>query len=151
MGPHEAWLCIRGLKTLHLRMEKHASNAIKVAEFLEAHPKIEWVRYPGLPSHPQYEIAKKQMSGFSGMISFGIKGGIETGQKLMNNVELCSLAVSLGAVDTLIQHPASMTHANIPIEVRTKTGITDDLVRISVGIEEAEDIIADLDQALMKL
>ncbi len=151
MGPHEAWLCIRGLKTLHLRMEKHASNAIKVAEFLEAHPKIEWVRYPGLPSHPQYEIAKKQMSGFSGMISFGIKGGIEAGQKLMNNVELCSLAVSLGAVDTLIQHPASMTHANIPIEVRTKTGITDDLVRISVGIEEAEDIIADLHQALMKL
>ena len=151
MGPHEAWLCIRGLKTLHLRMEKHASNAMKVAEFLEAHPKIEWVRYPGLPSHPQYEIAKKQMSGFSGMISFGIKGGIEAGQKLMNSVELCSLAVSLGAVDTLIQHPASMTHANIPIEVRTKTGITDDLVRISVGIEEAEDIIADLDQALMKL
>lgn len=151
MGSHEAWLCIRGLKTLHLRMEKHASNAMKVAEFLEAHPKIKWVRYPGLPSHPQYEIAKKQMSGFSGMISFGIKGGIEAGQKLMNNVELCSLAVSLGAVDTLIQHPASMTHANIPIEVRTKTGITDDLVRISVGIEEAEDIIADLDQALMKL
>ncbi len=148
MGTHEAWLCIRGSKTLHLRMEKHASNAMKVAEFLEAHPEIEWVRYPGLPSHPQYEIAKKQMSGFGGMISFGIKGGIEAGRKLMNSVELCTLAVSLGSVDTLIQHPASMTHANVPREVKTKMGITDDLVRISVGIEEPEDIIADLDQAL---
>ncbi|MBE0524896.1 MAG: PLP-dependent transferase [Methanosarcinales archaeon] len=151
MGPLEAWLCIRGLKTLHLRMEKHASNGMKVAEFLEAHPKIGWVRYPGLPTHPQYDIGKKQMSGYSGMIAFGIKGGIEAGQKLMNSVKLCSLAVSLGAVDTLIQHPASMTHANVPVDVRTKTGITDDLVRISVGIEDAEDIIADLDQALAHL
>ena len=149
MGPHEAWLCIRGLKTLHLRMDKHASNAMKVAEFLDAHPDIEWVRYPGLSSHPQYEIAKKQMSGFGGIISFGIKGGIEAGRKLMNRVELCILAVSLGSVDTLIQHPASMTHANIPREVRLKMGITDDLVRLSVGIEEPEDIIADLDQALV--
>jgi methionine-gamma-lyase len=148
MGLHEAWLCIRGLKTLHLRMEKHASNALKVAKFLEVHPEIEWVRYPGLPSHPQYEIAKKQMCGFGGMISFGIKGGVEAGRKLMNSIELCSLAVSLGSVDTLIQHPASMTHANIPRKVRTKAGITDNLVRISVGIEEPEDIIADLDQAL---
>ncbi|MBU4263698.1 MAG: PLP-dependent aspartate aminotransferase family protein [Proteobacteria bacterium] len=151
MGPHEAWLCIRGVKTLHIRMEKHSSNAMNVAEFLEAHPKIEWVRYPGLPSHPQHEIAKKQMSGFGGMISFGIKGGTEAGRKLMNSVELCSLAVSLGAVDTLIEHPASMTHLNVPVEVRRKAGITDDLVRISVGIEEFEDIIADLDQALMKI
>lgn len=148
LGPHEAWLCIRGLKTLHLRMEKHARNAMEVAQFLEAHPKIEWVRYPGLPSHPQHEIAKKQMSGFSGMISFGIKGGIEAGRKLMNRVELCSLAVSLGSVDTLIQHPASMTHANISKEVRMKMGITDDMVRLSVGVEDSEDIIADLDQAL---
>jgi len=151
MGPHEAWLCIRGLKTLHLRMEKHDSNAMKVAEFLEAHPKVGWIRYPGLSSHPQYDIAKKQMTGFSGMISFGIKGGVEAGQKLMNGVELCSLAVSLGAVDTLIQHPASMTHANVPAEVKKMTGITDDLVRISVGVEEAEDIIADLDMALANL
>lgn len=151
MGPHEAWLSIRGLKTLHLRMEKHASNAMTVAGFLEAHPKIGWVRYPGLPSHPQYEIAKKQMSGFSGMLSFGIKGGIEAGRKLMNSVELCSLAVSLGAVDTLIEHPASMTHADIPRKVRMKTGITDDLVRLSVGVEDADDIIADLDQALMRV
>jgi methionine-gamma-lyase len=151
MAPHEAWLCIRGLKTLHLRMEKHANNALEVARYLEAHRKIVWVRYPGLPSHPQYEIAQKQMSGFGGMLSFGVAGGIEAGRKLMNSLELCSLAVSLGAVDTLISHPASMTHAGVPKEVRIKTGITDDLVRLSVGIEEPEDIIADLDQALEKL
>lgn len=151
MGPHEAWLCIRGLKTLHLRMEKHASNAMKVAKFLDAHPKIGWVRYPGLPGHPQYEIVKKQMSGFGGMLSFGVIGGVEAGRKLMNSVELCSLAVSLGAVDTLIEHPASMTHANIPAQVRTASGVTDDLVRISVGVEDADDIIADLDQALRML
>jgi methionine-gamma-lyase len=121
---------------------------MEVAQFLEAHPKIAWVRYPGLKSHPQHDIAKKQMSGFSGMLSFGIKGGIEAGRKLMNRVELCALAVSLGSVDTLIQHPASMTHASIPREVRMKIGITDDMVRLSVGVEDAEDIIADLDQAL---
>jgi methionine-gamma-lyase len=148
LGPLEAWLCIRGLKTLHLRMKKHASNAMAVAQFLEAHPKIEWVRYPGLPSHPQHAIAKKQMRGFGGMVSFGVKGGIEEGRKLMNRVELCTLAVSLGAVDTLIQHPASMTHATVPREARMKAGITDEMVRISVGVEEPEDIIADLDQAL---
>jgi methionine-gamma-lyase len=148
LGPLEAWLCIRGLKTLHLRMEKHASNAMAVAQFLEAHPKIEWVRYPGLPSHPQHAIAKKQMSGFGGMVSFGVKGGLKAGRKLMNRVELCTLAVSLGAVDTLIQHPASMTHATVPREARMKAGITDEMVRISVGVEEPEDIIADLDQAL---
>jgi methionine-gamma-lyase len=151
MAPHEAWLCIRGLKTLHLRMEKHAANALKVARYLEAHRKIAWVRYPGLPSHPQYEIAQKQMSGFGGMLSFGVAGGIEAGRKLMNSLELCVLAVSLGAVDTLIQHPASMTHAGVPEEVRIKTGITDDLVRLSVGIEEPEDIITDLEQALERL
>ena len=151
MGPHEAWLCIRGLKTLHLRMEKHASNALRVAEFLEAHEKISWVRYPGLPSHPQHDIAKKQMSGYSGMLSFGVYGGLQGGRSMMNNVRLCSLAVSLGAVDTLVQHPASMTHANIPKNIREKTGITDDLVRLSVGIEDSEDIIADLGQALARI
>lgn len=148
MGTHEAWLCIRGLKTLHIRMERHAENAMKVAEFLESRPEVEWVRYPGLPSHPQYELARKQMSGFSGMLSFGIKGGIEAGRKLMDNVKLCSLAVSLGATDTLIQHPASMTHACVPRDVRKRVGITDGLVRLSVGIEDSEDIIADLKQAL---
>jgi methionine-gamma-lyase len=148
MAPLEAWLCIRGLKTLHLRMERHASNAMAVAQFLEAHPRIEWVRYPMLPSHPQHAIAQKQMSGFGGMISFGVRGGLEAGRKLMDRVELCSLAVSLGTVDTLIQHPASMTHATVPREVRLKIGITDEMVRVSVGVEDVADIIADLEQAL---
>lgn len=151
LGPLEAWLCIRGLKTLHLRMERHARNAMEVAQFLEAHPKIAWVRYPGLKSHPQHTLATKQMSGFSGMLSFGLKGGLEAGRKLMNRVELCSRTVSLGSVDTLIQHPASMTHASVPREVRLKTGITDEMVRLSVGVEDVEDIIADLDQALAQL
>jgi methionine-gamma-lyase len=148
MGPHEAWLCIRGLKTLHIRMERHAENAMKVAKFLESRPEVEWVRYPGLPSHPQYELARKQMSGFSGMLSFEIKGGIGAGRRLMDKVKLCSLAVSLGATDTLIQHPASMTHACVPLAVRKRVGITDGLVRLSVGIEDSEDIIEDLKQAL---
>ena len=151
MGSHEAWLCIRGLKTLHIRMERHADNAMKVAEFLESRPEIEWVRYPGLPSHPQHELARTQMSGYSGMLSFEIKGGIEAGRKLMDNVKLCSLAVSLGATDTLIQHPASMTHACVPLEIRKNVGITDGLVRLSVGIEDSEDIIEDLEQALAKI
>ncbi|MGA9098901.1 MAG: aminotransferase class I/II-fold pyridoxal phosphate-dependent enzyme, partial [Methanotrichaceae archaeon] len=124
MGPHEAWLCIRGLKTLHLRMERHAYNALKVAEFLQAHPKIERVNYPGLKSHPQHDIAKKQMSGFGGMLSFEIKGGIEAGRRLMNGVKLLTLAVSLGSTDTLIEHPASMTHAVVPKEERLGMGIT---------------------------
>ena len=148
MGPHEAWLCIRGLKTLHIRMERHAENAMKVAEFLESSPRVEWVRYPGLPGHPQHELARKQMSGYSGMLSFEVRGGVEAGRKLMDNVRLCSLAVSLGAIDTLIQHPASMTHACVPLVVRKRVGITDGLVRLSVGIEDPEDIIADLKQAL---
>jgi methionine-gamma-lyase len=151
MGPHEAWLCIRGLKTLHIRMERHAENAMKVAEFLESRPEIEWVRYPGLPGHPQHELARKQMSGYSGMLSFELRGGIEAGSRLMDNVRLCSLAVSLGATDTLIQHPASMTHSCVPSKVRNRVGITDGLVRLSVGIEDYEDIIADLEQALEKI
>ena len=148
MGSHEAWLCIRGLKTLHIRMDRHAENAMKVAEFLESRPEVEWVRYPGLTSHPQHELARKQMSGFSGMLSFEVKGGIEAGRRLMDNVKLCSLAVSLGATDTLIQHPASMTHACVPLAVRKRIGISDGLVRLSVGIEDSEDIIEDLKQAL---
>lgn len=150
MGPHEAWLCIRGLKTLHIRMERHAENAMKVASFLESHPAVVWVRYPGLSSHPQHEVAKKQMSGYGGMLSFEIRGGVEAGRRLMDSVRLCSLAVSLGATDTLIQHPASMTHACIPSQIRNKVGIKDGLVRLSVGIEDPEDIIADLEQALSK-
>lgn len=151
IGPFDAWLTLRGIKTLPLRMEKHNENAMKIAEFLEAHPKVEKVYYPGLKSHPQYELAKRQMSGFGGMISFELKGELEMGIKLMNSVKLCMLAVSLGAVETLIQHPASMTHAIVPREERLKAGITDNLVRLSVGIEDVEDIIQDLEQALDRI
>jgi len=151
LGPFDAWLALRGIKTLPLRMKKHDENAMKVAEFLEAHRKVKKVHYPGLKSHPQHELAKRQMSGFGGMISFELKGGVQEGVKLMNSVKLCILAVSLGAVETLIEHPASMTHASISREERLKTGITDGLVRLSVGIEDAEDIIQDLEQALAKV
>jgi methionine-gamma-lyase len=151
MGTHEAWLCIRGLKTLHLRMERHAENAMLVSQFLDSHPKVNLVRYPGLSSHPQHNIAKKQMDGYSGMLSFEIKGGVEAGQRLMNSVKMCQLSVSLGSTDTLIQHPASMTHVIVPRDIRIKIGITDGLVRVSAGIEDARDIIADLDQALEKV
>ncbi len=148
MDPHQAYLVIRGLKTLGIRMERAQFNAIKVADYLEKHPKIAWVKYPGLKSHPQYELAKVQMSGPGSMISFELKGGITAGKILMDNVKLALLAVSLGGVETLIQHPASMTHSKIPKEAREKAHITDGLVRYSVGIEDVKDIIADLDQAL---
>ena len=148
MDPHQAYLVIRGAKTLSLRVEKAQENAIKVAEYLEKHPKISWVKYPGLKSHPQYELAKKQMKGSGSMLSFEVKGGYEAGVVIMNNVKLAMLAVSLGGVESLIQHPASMTHAGIPKEKRELAGITDGLVRFSVGIENVEDIINDLDQAL---
>jgi len=151
LGPFEAWLTLRGIKTLALRMEKHNENAMKVAQFLEDHPKVERVYYPGLKSHPQHELAKKQMSGFGGMVSFELNGGLEAGRKIMNSVKLCTLAVSLGAVETLIQHPASMTHAVVPKEERLKSGITDSLVRLSVGIEDVQDIIDDLNQALERI
>ncbi len=151
LGPFEAWLTLRGIKTLPLRMERHNENAIKVAEFLETHPKVKKVYYPYLKSHPQHELARRQMSGFGGILSFELKGGLEAGRKLMNSVKLCLLAVSLGAVETLIQHPAPMTHAIVPKEERLKAGITDSLVRISVGIEDITDIIHDLKQALEKI
>lgn len=150
MSPFNAWLTLRGLKTLHIRMERHCSNAMKVAKYLESNPNIESVFYPGLPSHPQHELAKKQMSNFGGMISFEIKGGIEAGRKVMDSVQLCLLAVSLGDTETLIQHPASMTHSPVPAEERLKAGITDGLIRISVGLETPEDIIDDLEQAIAK-
>jgi methionine-gamma-lyase len=146
--PQEAFLVHRGIKTLALRMERHCSNAQKIAEFLESHAKVEKVSYPGLKSHPQHELAKKQMSGFGGMISFEVKGGIEGGKIVMNSVKLCQLAVSLGGVETLIQHPASMTHAIMGKEQRLEAHITDGLVRLSVGIEDVNELIEDLDQAL---
>ena len=150
-SPFDAWLTLLGVKTLSLRMERHSVNGMAVAQFLEDHPKVEKVLYPGLASHPQHNIAKRQMRAFSGMISFELKGGIEAGVTLMNNVALCSLAESLGAVETMITHPASMTHASVPKETRQKRGLTDGLVRLSVGIEDIEDIIADLEQALGKV
>ena len=151
ISPFNAWLLLRGLKTLPIRVDKHTQNAMEVAEFLEAHDKVEKVFYPGLESHPQHDLAKKQASGFGSMISFELKGGHSAGEKMMNNVELATLAVSLGDVDTLIQHPASMTHAPVPREERLAAGITDGLVRISIGIEDVEDIIADLENSLSVL
>ncbi|MBH61340.1 MAG: cystathionine gamma-synthase [Alphaproteobacteria bacterium] len=149
-SPFDCWLTLLGVKTLALRTERHAANAQRVAEFLEAHEKVARVIYPGLESHAQHEIAKAQMSGFSGMISFELTGGIPAGKTLMNSVELCGLAESLGAVETMITHPATMTHVDVPAEERHARGLTDGLVRISVGIEDANDIIADLSQALDK-
>ena len=151
MDPHQAYLVLRGVKTLSVRIDRNQENAIKVAHFLEGHPKVAWIKYPGLASHPQFELAKRQMSGFGSMISFGLQGGFEAGRKLMDNVHLAVLAVSLGGVETLIQHPASMTHAGVSVEDKQEAGITEDLVRFSVGIENAEDIINDLRQALEKV
>lgn len=151
MSPHDAYFLIRGLKTFEVRMERHFKNAEKVVEFLAKHPKIEKVYFPGLTNHPGYEIAKKQMNGFGAMISFELKGGFEAGKTLLNNLKLCSLAVSLGDTETLIQHPASMTHSPYTREERLAAGITDGLVRLSVGLENVEDIIADLEEGLAKI
>ena len=148
MDPHQAYLVIRGVKTLSLRIDRAMESAMKVAKYLESHPKIEWIKYPGLESFDQHELAKEQMTGFGSMISFGVKGGFKSGEILMDNVHLATLAVSLGGVESLIQHPASMTHAAMSKEAKIESGITDELVRYSVGIEDVEDIIADLDHAL---
>jgi methionine-gamma-lyase len=151
MDPHQAWLVLRGLKTLSLRMRESERNAQRVAEFLEQHPKVEWVRYPGLKSHPQHELATSQMDGYGGLISFEVKGGLEAGVRLLDNVNLMTLAVSLGGIETLIQHPGSMTHAAIPREERLEAGITDGLVRVSIGCEDVEDLLADFEQALAQV
>jgi len=150
-SPFDCWLTLLGVKTLDIRMKKHASNAQGVAEFLENHPKVASVTYPGLPSHPMYQVAKEQMSGFSGMISFELTGGISAGKTLMNSVQLAQIAESLGSVETMIAHPATMTHTAIPKGERLATGLTDGLVRISVGIENLNDIIHDLEMALEKV
>ena len=151
LGPQDAYYIIRGMKTFEIRMERHCKNARNVVEFLNNHPKIEKVYYPGLETHPGYEIAKKQMKDFGAMISFELKGGFEAGKTLLNSLKLCSLAVSLGDTETLIQHPASMTHSPYTKEEREAAGITDGLVRLSVGLENVEDIIADLEQGLEKI
>jgi methionine-gamma-lyase len=151
MDPHQAYMVIRGVRTLGIRVERAQQSAMEIARFLEAHPKVDWVKYPGLESHPQHELAKTQMKGFGSMISFGLKGGLEAGKILMNEVQLAILAVSLGGVETLIQHPASMTHSKMKPEDRLKAGITEGLVRFSVGIEDVEDLIDDLKQGLDKI
>ncbi|MBL0175378.1 MAG: PLP-dependent transferase [Ignavibacteria bacterium] len=148
IDPFNSFLVHRGIKTLAIRMERHNENAMKVAAYLEQHPKVKQVYYPGLPSHPQYALAQKQMLGPGGMIAFELHGGLEAGKTMMNAVTLCALAVSLGGVESLIQHPASMTHATMTREQREQAKITDGLVRLSVGIEAPDDIIADLDAAL---
>jgi methionine-gamma-lyase len=147
-SPFDAWLTNNGMKTFELRMKRHCENALQVAAYLEQHPAISKVNYPGLDSHPQHELASQQMIHFGGMLSFEVAGGLKAGARLMDRVQLCVLAVSLGHVNSLIEHPASMTHSTMAREDRIKTGITDGLVRFSVGIENIRDIIADLEQAL---
>ncbi|WP_319372257.1 methionine gamma-lyase [uncultured Ilyobacter sp.] len=151
LGANDAYMMIRGMKTLEVRMQRHCENAMTVANFLKEHERVEIVHYPGLENHPGHEIAKKQMNGFGGIIAFELKGGLEAGKTLLNNLELCTLAVSLGDTETLIQHPASMTHSPYTREERLAAGITDGLVRISVGLENSDDIIEDLRQGLSKL
>ncbi len=151
MDPHQAYLVSRGLKTLSLRVRQAQENAQKVAPWLEQHPEVAWVRYVGLPSHPQFDLARRQMEGPGSMIAFELKGGLEAGRTLMDSVHLAGLAVSLGGVETLISHPASMTHAGMAREDRLKAGISDGLVRLAIGIEDVEDILADLKQALDRI
>ena len=148
MDPHQAWLVLRGVKSLGLRMDRAQENAMKLATFLEKHPKVDWIRYPGLESHPQYALARKQMRGGGAVFSFGVKGGLEAGKTVINNVEIPALAVSLGGIESLIEHPASMTHAGMPAAERLEAEITDDLVRIAVGCESYEDLEADLARVL---
>jgi len=148
MDPHQAYLVLRGVKTLSIRIDRAQENAQKVAEFLEKHPKVSWIKYPGLKSHHQYELAKRQMKGSGSMISFGLKDGFQGAKALMDNLHLALLAVSLGGVETLIQHPASMTHSKVSAAEKLKAGISDELIRLSVGIEDVADIIDDLKQGL---
>jgi cystathionine beta-lyase/cystathionine gamma-synthase len=147
LGPFDSWLVLRGTKTLPLRMQQHNANGLALAQFLAAHPKVRHVHYPGLPSHPQHELARRQMRGFGGMVAFEL-GSLEAARRLLNSVRLLALAESLGGVETLISHPATMTHASVPAERRAALGITEGLVRISAGIEDIEDLKEDLAQAL---
>ena len=147
-APFDCFLVLRGLKTLALRMEAHHKNALRIAEWLEAHPKILRVNHPGLKSHPQYELARRQMRGCGGTFSFRVKGGKDATLRLLGGVKLFTLAESLGGVESLIEHPATMTHASMPPEAQAEAGITDDMIRVSIGIEHADDLIADLEQAL---
>lgn len=147
-GPFDSYLALRGVKTLALRMQRHNESGLKIAQWLELHPMIERVYYPGLLSHPQHELASEQMSGFGGMISIVVKGGLEKTKRFMENLNVFTLAESLGGVESLVNHPAIMTHASVPEDIRAELGITDSLVRLSVGIEDADDLMQDIDQAL---
>ena len=149
-GPFDSFLALRGVKTLDVRMERHCKSSMQIAEWLEAHDKVESVLYPGLESHPQHELAKEQMPGFGGIVTFFIKGGLNDARSFLERCKVFSLAESLGGVESLVDHPAIMTHASVPAEERAKLGISDTLIRLSVGIEAADDLIADLDQALNK-
>ena len=150
-SPFDCFLAIRGMKTLGVRMRQHAANAQHVAEWLQSHPKVDSVLYPGLPVHPHHDLAKRQMTGFGGMLSFRVKGDVEATKRFLTSTKLFTLAVSLGGVESLVEQPATMTHFEMPKEVREAVGITDNLVRVSVGIEDAADLCADLDQALAKV
>jgi cystathionine beta-lyase/cystathionine gamma-synthase len=150
LGPMDAWLVLRGTKTLPIRMERHHVNAQAIAEFLESHPQVRRVHYPGLASHPQHDLASRQMRGYGGIVSFEL-GSLDRARLFLNSLTLCALAESLGGVETLISHPASMTHASVPIERRLAVGLTDDMVRISVGLEDLDDLRDDLSQALARL
>jgi methionine-gamma-lyase len=148
MDPHQAWLVLRGLKTLPMRVHRGQENAMAIASMLEEHPKVRWVRYPGLASHPAHELVGRQMDGPGSLLSFEVEGGYDAGVKVLDSVRLMTLAVSLGGIETLIQHPASMTHAGMKKEARERAGITDGLVRLSVGCEDLDDLRRDLEQAL---
>lgn len=148
-GPFDSFLALRGLKTLALRMERHCTSALKIAAYLEAHPKIEKVYYPGLASHPQHALAKRQMHAYGGMVTAVLKGGLDDARRFLERVQIFALAESLGGVESLVEHPAIMTHASIPLENREALGISDGLVRLSVGVEGVDDLIADLEQALL--
>lgn len=150
-GPFDCFLVLRGIKTLAVRMERHNANAAKVAAYLEGHAKVESVRYPGLPSHPGHELARSQMRGFGGMITFFLKGGLDESRRFLETVRLFTLAESLGGVESLIEHPAIMTHASVPPDVRAQIGLTDNLIRISVGLENVDDLIRDIEQALARV
>ncbi|MEE8170214.1 MAG: PLP-dependent transferase, partial [Phycisphaerae bacterium] len=147
-GPFDCWLVLRGLKTLALRMREHCANAMKVAEFLKGHSRVARVIYPGLREHPHHELAKRQMCGFGGMVSFELKGGMDAAKNMLGRTKLFALAESLGGVESLLGHPASMTHGSIPPEIRRARGLSDELLRLSVGIEDADDLCADLEQAM---
>lgn len=148
LSPFNGWLILRGIKTIAVRMERHCSNALKIAQFLNGHPRVNHVYYPGLENHPAHELAKKQLNGFGGMISFEVKGGLEAGQIVMDRVRVCNFTVSLGEIDTLIMHPASTSHKSLTPEERLAIGVTDGLIRLSVGLEDVDDLINDLEQAL---